>query len=123
MPKKLLIIEDEESIRKALQTALEALSIELHLADNGEEGLKAALSLKPDLIILDIVMPKMHGIDMLDQLQSDEWGKTVPVIILTNYGDDPKVQRAIEAKRAELMRKTHCKLQDVVDRIKEKLEI
>ncbi|MBU0597620.1 response regulator [Patescibacteria group bacterium] len=119
--KKVLIIEDEESIRIALRKTFAGSDILLLEAENGEVGLELAFKEHPDLIILDIVMPKMHGIDALDKLQADEKGKNIPILILTNYADDPRVKKAVDMGRAEMMSKTDCHLEDVVKKVKEKL--
>ncbi|MFA6098694.1 MAG: response regulator [Patescibacteria group bacterium] len=121
--KKVLLIEDEKSIREALKKAFSGTDLNILEAENGEVGLGLAKLEKPDLILLDIVMPKMHGIDMLDQLQGQSWGKSIPVIILTNYADDPRVQRAVDAGRVEMLSKTQCHLNDVVKKVKEKLQL
>jgi len=122
--KKVLIVEDEESIRKALEKALISVGgIEVIEAEDGHQALELIAQQRPDLILLDVIMPKMHGIDMLSILHNDEQNKSIPVILLTNYADDPKVIAAVDAGFCELMDKTKCKLTEVVDRVKVKLEL
>jgi len=122
--KKVLLIDDDNSVRQALGNKINELkNVTLLQADNGEDGLKMAFDEKPDLIFLDIVMPKMHGIDTLNNLQSDEWGKKVPVVLLTNYADDPRVGEAVKLGRCELLDKTQCKLEDITSKIEEKLSL
>ena len=83
--KKILIVEDDEPIIFSLSKKLELFkTVKVLCARNGEEGLSMALVEKPDLILLDIVMPEMDGIEMLRRLRKNDWGKTVKVIILSN---------------------------------------
>lgn len=80
-----------------------------------------ALLWHPDLILLDIVMPKMDGMTMLAQLREDEWGKTARVITLTNLSDTEKVAEAIEHGSYEYLVKSDWKIEDVVAKVREKL--
>jgi DNA-binding response OmpR family regulator len=83
--KNLLIIEDETALAQAMKEALEQSGYSVDTAADGEEGLKLALSKQPELIILDILMPKVDGLHMLRNLRSSgEYGKNVKVVILTN---------------------------------------
>lgn len=89
---KLLTIDDSKTIRMILQRAFKEFDCTLIEAANGEEGLKAAAEHKPDLIILDITMPQMDGIEMLTRLRAT--GDNTPVIMLTAEGGANSVQRA-----------------------------
>ncbi len=119
--KKILFVEDEESTRKALGIKLEEAGFEVLLAEEGEKGLKMAQENNPDLIISDVIMPKMHGIDMLNILKAEKWGKNIPVVILTNYAEDPKVLEAEKNKKCTVLNKTKCKLSDVIKAVNEEL--
>ncbi|MFA5052362.1 MAG: response regulator [Patescibacteria group bacterium] len=122
--KKLLIAEDEASIRQALLDSFKGVDrLTIHVAHNGQEALDLARQEHPDLILLDVIMPKMHGIDMLDAVQSEPWGQSIPVILLTNYADDPKVVKAVAAGKCELMKKFDVRLQDIVAKVKTKLAL
>ncbi|MFA6553402.1 MAG: response regulator [Patescibacteria group bacterium] len=122
--KKILIAEDEASIRQAVLDAFkEVPNVSIIVAQNGQQALDLAKSERPDLILLDVIMPKMHGVDMLENLQLEPWGKAIPVILLTNYADDPKVVRAVAEGRCELMKKFDVRLQDIVAKAKEKLKL
>jgi two-component system cell cycle response regulator len=89
---KLLTIDDSKTIRMILQRAFKEYACTLIEASNGEEGLKAAAEHNPDLIILDITMPQMDGIQMLTLLR--EKGDNTPVVMLTAEGGSTSVQRA-----------------------------
>ncbi|MDD5040620.1 MAG: response regulator [Patescibacteria group bacterium] len=119
--KKILIVEDEEAIRNALRPRFEKVGITVIEAPDGHRALELAEHEHPRLILLDVIMPKMHGIDMLDTMRAQAWGKAIPVILLTNYADDPKVTQAVSAGRCEIMDKTKCKLDDVIKKAVEKV--
>lgn len=113
--KTILIIEDDTSIRMALQEKLARENYVVVESADGKEGLAVALSQHPDLILLDIVMPVMGGEEMLKELRLDPWGKDVPVILLTNlsYLKDPESKNRATA----YMLKASTKLEDVVQMI------
>ncbi|MFA6553404.1 MAG: response regulator [Patescibacteria group bacterium] len=116
--KTVLLIEDEESLRRILKNELEQNGIAVLEAENGEIGLPMALENHPDLILLDVIMPKMHGMAVLQKLQTDEWGKAVPVIVLTNFGEDPRVVEAVREGKCTLLSKSDVKLTEIVEAIR-----
>jgi DNA-binding response OmpR family regulator len=121
--KKVLIVEDESTIIKALSSKLESDNLSVLLAVDGEEGLSKALSEHPDLILLDLIMPKMDGLTMLAKLREDKWGKQVPVIILTNLTDAKTETEAMKKGVHEYLIKTDWTIEDVMKKVNEKLGI
>lgn len=119
--KKILIIEDEEPILEVLEAKFGLEKFETMRAKDGEEGLKMALEKKPDLILLDIIMPKMDGLTVLQKLSEDENGKKIPVIVLTNLSDDENVKNAVEKGNYDYLIKSDWRIEDVVKKVKEKL--
>lgn len=119
--KKILIVEDEQDIREALVDKFSREGFAVFEARNGEEGLARAFTEHPDLILLDIVMPVMDGITALNKLREDEWGKHVPVILLTNLNDDEKVANAMEKGAFGYLVKSDWKIEDVVTKVKARL--
>ena len=113
----ILIIEDEKSLRSAIVDILRLKGFVPLEAKNGKEGVKLALSKRPDCILLDLIMPEMDGVTALKKIRESKWGKNVPVIILTNlsngFVDDPTTHYLI---------KSDWKLHDVVRKIEEILE-
>src|SRR5260370_34454655 len=85
--KTILIIEDERPLRTALTDKLKRAGFATLEASDGEEGLRIALEKHPDLLLVDVIMPKMDGLTMLKELKEDEWGKQAKIIILSNLGD------------------------------------
>jgi DNA-binding response OmpR family regulator len=119
---KLLIVEDERTILNALSLKFEKENFKVSTARNGEEGLKMALKTKPDLILLDIVMPVMDGMTMLKHLRKDKWGKTAQVIVLTNLSDST-VAEALENNVYDYLLKADWNISDVVRKVRERLKI
>ena len=120
--KKILIVEDEQPLAKALASGLDGKEFEVLIAGDGEEGLRTALEQKPNLILLDLFMPKMDGISMLKKLREDEWGKKVKVIILTNLEDRDKLAAAVENRVYDYMIKTNWNISDVLKKIRIELK-
>lgn len=121
--KTILVVEDEAPMLAVLSDNLEAEGFSVLKATNGAEGLDLAQSKHPDLILLDIMMPKMNGLTMLEKLRADEWGKKVPVIILTNFGDNEKVAEALADDVSEYFVKANIKMEEIIARVKEKLKV
>ncbi len=119
---KILIIENEPATRRVLSDKLKLENFIISEAANGLDGLEKALSEHPDLIILDLFMPKMNGIQVLKNLHEDSWGKLVPVIILTNQNDDPHILDAIKDKNCDYLLKTNHNLASIIQKIKSKLK-
>lgn len=122
--KRILIIEDDVPLRNVLREKFTHEGFSVLEANDGEEGLANALSLRPDLILLDIVMPKMDGITMMRKLrQENEWGKSVPIILLTNLSsDDERINKAItDDTPAYYLVKADYTIKDLVEKIKERL--
>jgi CheY-like chemotaxis protein len=94
---KILVIDDDNLMRQGITAMLKNANQEVIEASDGEAGLKAALAEKPDLIVSDVNMPHMNGLEMLEQLRLDAWGKTVPVVILTSDESSSSINQALEA--------------------------
>ncbi len=121
---KILIVEDEEVICKAYADELRDEGFAVLTAKNGQIGLELALREKPDLILLDILMPVMDGLTMMDQLrQKDLYGKNVPIILLTNLSasEDEVMKAVIKNEPAYYLVKSDWNLSGVVEKIKERL--
>ena len=119
--KCVLVVDDEKELRELLVQKLTKAGFDVAAAGDGEEGLEVAREKKPDLILLDIVMPKMDGITMLKKMREEEWGKNVEVMLLTVLEDEQHLSQALEAGAREYFVKTDWKLDDVVERVKSKL--
>lgn len=123
--KRILIVEDEEAILRAISDILLSQGFTTILARNGEEGLQIAQKQHPNLILLDIFMPKMDGLVMLQKLRLDGWGKTAPVIILTNLSPNSNsvITTVLKNEPAYYLVKSDVKLEGIVEKVKEVLGI
>lgn len=121
MKKKVLVVEDEKPLSKAIEKKLSHEDFEVLTAFNGENGLNTALKERPDLILLDVIMPKMDGFEVLEKLREDEWGKDVEVILLTNLGDSSRVKNS-DQNHIDYLIKSDWKLKDIITKINEKLK-
>ncbi len=119
--KKILIIDDNKDLRKVLLAALHSENLTLIEAGDGEEGLQRALAEHPDLILLDIVMPKIDGATMLKKLREDTWGKNAQVIMLTNLTDAEKVNFVMSEGAYDFLVKGDWSLEDLLAKIRLKL--
>lgn len=113
-----LIVEDDNDLREAIKTALEADSFVVIEARDGEEGYRAALSHRPDVILLDILMPNKNGHETLDMIRKDAWGKDAKVIFLTSYSDPENIVQAVEKGSEEYIVKSHTSLEDIVKHVR-----
>ena len=116
---KILIVEDEHMVRDAIKRKLESSGFEVLEAGDGQEGLQRAESGKPDLILLDLILPLMDGLTVLEKLRGSEWGKNIPVIVLSNLSDTKTVQESKQKGVFDFLVKTDWTLDDVVSKIRE----
>jgi CheY-like chemotaxis protein len=117
--KKILLVEDDPMVIRMYQRKLEFEGFKVTLAFNGEEGLEALKKETPNIILLDVMMPKMNGIETLKAIRSDEKYKALPIIILTNLGDRPEdVQKCKDLGATDYMVKANLQLKDLVEKLK-----
>lgn len=119
---KILIVEDEISLQKAMVDILKISGYNAIGALDGEKGLELAQSEMPDLILLDIILPKMNGFDVLKKLKADEKTKGIPVIVLTNLEGSMDVEQALTLGAKTYMVKTNYELEDIVKRVRDALK-
>jgi CheY-like chemotaxis protein len=115
-----LIVDDEESLNNVLARKFEDEGITAFSAYDGKQGLEMALEKHPEVILLDVMMPEMDGFEVLTALKKDDWGKDVPVILLTNSSSIDTVARAVSTGMSEFLVKTEMKLDDVVTHVKDR---
>ena len=120
--KTILFIEDESALQKTFGEILKQEGYEMISALDGETGLRLAKSEKPDLILLDLILPKMHGFDVLKKIKEDKEIKHIPIIVLTNLEDIKDVDRAIGLGATTYLVKAQYSLEEIVEKIKNALE-
>lgn len=118
--KKILVVEDEATLQKALNDVLAQEGYEVLSALDGVSGLDLAKKEKPDLILLDIILPKMDGFDVLRGLKEEDY--KIPVIVLTNLSDINDIQKALDLGATTYLVKADFHLEDVLKKVKEVLK-
>lgn len=119
--RRILLAEDDRFLRKAAETALKRQGFSVLAAVDGDEALRMARAEAPDLILLDLIMPKLQGFEVLRALKADPATAATPVIILSNLGQESDVKQAMEAGAAGYFVKANLSLQDLVKRVDEAL--
>lgn len=120
--KKILLVDDDPSLLAMYKNQFKIDGFDVSVARDGEEGLKVALNEQPDLILLDIAMPKMDGMTMMKKVRLDNWGKTVPIIMLTNLDTDDKILEGIvQDQPAYYLMKDKVTPEGVSEKVKEAL--
>lgn len=119
---KILIVEDEAVLQKALTDMFSEYNHQPIQAIDGEQGLEMARREKPDIILLDLVLPKKHGIEVLKELKNDETTKAIPVIVLTNLEDKDDIQKALEYGARAYLVKANYDMQEVISKVEDCLK-
>lgn len=120
--KILLIIEDEINLLNLLRDEFIKEGFDVLTAIDGVSGLNLALTKHPDLILLDLILPKKDGLSVLRELRQDSWGMDASVIILSNLSEAEKISEASEKEVFDYLVKADWKLEDVIKKVKEKLK-
>lgn len=118
---KILIVEDDEFLANIYQTKFEIEGFKVFVAGDGEQGLKMAGSKTPEIILLDVLLPKLDGFAVLEQLKKDSATKDIPVILLTNLGQKEDVQKGLKMGAVDYLIKAHFKPSETVDKVKKVL--
>ncbi len=116
--KKILFIEDEVDLQRTLSNFLTKEGYQVISAFDGEKGLELAKKEIPDLVLLDLILPRVHGFDVLRKLKTDPETKEIPVIILTNLEKIEDVHKALELGATTYLVKAQYKLEEVIEKIK-----
>jgi len=115
--KKILIVEDEEIMIDLLQRKLTREGYEVSVTRDGDEGLKAMREVKPDLILLDIIMPKMGGFEVMEEMNKDPELKRIPIIIVSNSGQPVELDNAQKLGAKDWLIKTEFDPQEVIEKV------
>jgi DNA-binding response OmpR family regulator len=122
-PKRVLLVEDDDSLANVYVTRLQAEGIDVRRVANGEDALAAALSFQPNLILLDVMMPKVSGFDVLDILRNTPETASLKIVILTALSQESDKERAEALGVDEYLVKSQVVIADVIDRIKHHLNM
>lgn len=120
--KKVLIIEDEESLAQMYQTKFEYEGYEVVVATDGSEGIEKAKKEKPDIILLDIILPKKDGFMVLKELKADKLTASITVIMLTNLGQDEDMAKGKKLGAIDYLVKANLTPAQLIDKVKKYLK-
>lgn len=121
--KRILLVEDDNFLADLLVLRFKKENFLFELAKDGEESLEKARSLKPDLIVLDLVLPGISGYEVLTQLKADKELASVPVLILSNLGQKDEIERGLRLGAVDFIVKAAFDLDQIVDKIKKLLKV
>lgn len=119
--KSILFIEDESALQKTFGEKLSQEGYEPISALDGEIGLELAKTKKPDLILLDLILPKIHGLEVLKKIKEDEETKNIPVIVLTNLEGIEEIEKAMELGATTYLVKANYSLEELAEKVKKAL--
>jgi CheY-like chemotaxis protein len=119
MDKKILLVEDEKNIILGVSICLRTAGLQVEVAEDGVEALRKISESKPDLVLLDLVMPKLNGLDVLQSVKENPETRDIPVIVLSARAQEEDIQRAMDLGASEYMAKPFkpAELLDVIDRV------
>lgn len=115
--KKILLVEDDMFLSKIMEERLQDEGWEVNLAGNGEEGIQKVKSYLPDLVLLDMILPKMNGFEVLEALKRDSQTKNIPVIVLSNLGQDEDIKNAKKIGAADYLVKSNFSIKAIIEKI------
>lgn len=118
MAKKILIIEDDKFLRELITQKLIKEGYEISEAVDGEKGIKKLEGEKPDLVLLDLILPGIDGFEVLDRIKKDATLSQIPVIILSNLGQKDDVERGLKMGAVDYLIKAHFTPSDIIDKIR-----
>jgi DNA-binding response OmpR family regulator len=121
MKKKILIVEDEEAMSKPLEEALEESGFDVYVASDGESGFKLIKEKKPDLVVLDLIMPKVGGVELLNNIKNDNDIKDMEIIILSNVSTEKGISDILSIGVYDYLVKQDHTLGQIVEKVKAKL--
>ena len=119
--RRILLVEDDRFLRKAAETTLKRNGFEVSTAIDGEDALRSIREEAPDLILLDLIMPKVQGFEVLRIVKADPVTAGIPIIILSNLGQDRDVERALEHGAAAYFIKANLSLDELVKQVRRTL--
>jgi len=122
-PQRILLVEDDDALASVYLTRLQAEGFDTHRVANGEDALAETLTYKPDLVLLDVMMPKVSGFDVLDILRNTPETANLKVIMLTALSQDSDKERAESLGVDDYLVKSQVVIADVVDRVKHHLGV
>lgn len=121
MSKSILVVDDDNLVRKTLAESLTAAGYTVTEAVNGQDGLTKIQQLRPDLVVSDVRMPELDGLQMVQKLRAEEWGKQVPIIILSTDDNTASINQALSSGVTVYLSKTTLSPDEITEQIKQAL--
>lgn len=122
-PVHILLVEDDTFLANIYKTKFELEGFKVSVADNGEDGLADVKKKKPDIVLLDILLPKMDGFSVLKHIKDDAATQKTPVIFLTNLGQKEDVEKGLALGAVDYLIKAHFKPSETVEKVKKALKM
>lgn len=119
---RILVVEDEEFLATALKDNLESEGYDVEIAANGDEAMTHILKVRPNLILLDLLMPKKDGFYVLGEVKKNTDLALIPIVVLSNLGGDSEIKRALEMGADDYFVKSQHPIEEVVEKVREYLE-
>ena len=116
---KVLVVEDDQFLQKILLLKFAAEGFEVSGAADGEEALKRILAEAPNIVLLDLILPKMNGFDVLTEIRTNPQTRQLPVVVLSNLGQEEDIRRARNLGALDFLVKSDVSIQEIVQRVKE----
>ena len=120
--KKVLIIEDDDHISKIYGIKLSKENVDTIVARDGQEGINMIASEKPDLVLLDLMIPIKDGFTVLEEVKKTPFGKNLPILVLSNLGQESDIEKATSLGAADYFIKVNLSIQEVIDKVKSYLK-
>lgn len=114
-----LVVEDDKFLQKILATKFAKEGFDVRTASDGEEALQQLIAKKPDLVVLDIIIPKMNGFEVIAEMKTNVALKDIPVVVLSNLGQEEDVTRAKELGALDFLTKADHSINEIVTKVKE----
>ncbi len=115
---KILVVEDEQILAKVFEEKFSKAHYDVKIASDGEVALNLAKSFDPDVIVLDLVLPKKNGFEVLSELKSEDSLKTIPVVVVSNLGEDEDIKRALSLGAVDYFVKAQHPINEIVSKVK-----
>lgn len=115
---KILVVEDEQVLAKVFEEKFQKAHYEVKIAADGQAAIDLAKSFSPDVIVLDLVLPKKNGFDVLSELKSEDALKIIPVVVVSNLGEDEDIKRALSLGAEDYFVKAQHPINEIVSKVK-----
>lgn len=118
----LLLAEDEDFLARSYKNRFTLEGFDVHVACDGKEAIEMIASLKPDIVLLDLIMPKMNGFEVLEHVKQQDETKDIPVIVTSNLGQDSDIEKAKNLGAIDYIVKSNTSMKDLISKVYEHIQ-